>query len=318
MDGIKIMGTGGYFPTKIVTNDAFNPHAEPVHKTLNRFFDGGETRRHACDSETTVMMGTKAAQCALENSGKLAKDIDLLLFYAMVPDFFYPKDNFAILDKVGMTRATTWYIDTACTSFLTMLNIAHAQIKSGSFERVMILCVTNLVNRVIDQSKNYSSLGDGAGAIIIERNEADSFIGAAEKSESEFFHHIQLKMPNQGAPIGYVSFSSDPNFRDSVVYEVIKPVRGFLIDHNVMPNDLDWFIPYQPGIRLIETWRNYLEIDADKVLLTFKKYGNLVAANLPVLLDHYLRVEPKIKRGDKALFFAIGAGRHISMMLWQF
>ncbi len=321
MNNVRIVATGAYSPRTRVDNSFFR---EKLGLTVN----SPRQRGHASPEETSVMMGTAAVQAALANAGLNATDVDLLVSFSGMGDFEFPKDANAIQVAAGLSNATCWSIDTACASFISGMKCAYAQLRSGLHRRALVLTAMNWVNRGIDQSRDFSSIGDGAAAVVLEAvpetgaspagGAGDGLIGVNESTRGEFFEFITLPSPfATGAPDSF-HFSEDTKHGRFLASGSLQIAKDLLVRAGLTGADVDWFIAHQPGERLPGIWAKALGIASAKILHTFDENGNMSAVNIPFTLHEYSRQQARIKRGDRILFFAPGAGLHVAAMLWQF
>ncbi|MEM7156433.1 MAG: ketoacyl-ACP synthase III [Myxococcota bacterium] len=309
--GARITGTGSYLPTTVVGNDAFEGPQFRLRK-------GSDRRHHASPEETSVVMGSTAGSRALRAAGVDPGDVDLLLCFSGMPDYQYPKDANLLLDRIGLSNATTWSIDTACASFISALACAHSVIEAGLHRRVLVVMVMSWVHRGIDPHTDYSSLGDGAAAVVVEADETGSLVGVLERNDPGAFDFVRLRSPFATGNEEHFEFSHDPRYREYFGVTVLEPVRQLLQRTDTAPEQIDWFLPHQVGLTLQQLWADALGIGRDRGLTTFPTTGNMSAVNIPMILDHHLQPgTAKIQRGDLMLLFAPGAGMHLSAMLWR-
>lgn len=306
-----ILGTGSYLPRTTVENDAFE--AERF-----RLRTGSVRRHHAADDETSIFMATESSKAALEAAGMSGDDIDVVLGFSGMPDFLYPKDTNKLIETLGATGAAAWSLDTACSTSISALGAAHAVLQSGMFETALVTTTMSWVGRGIDREQtDYSSLGDGAAAIVVQRSDSGGYIGSVERTDPGAFDFVQLKNPYAAEGEQSFEFSSDPRYRKYFGVTVLDVVRELFEKTGTGPDDVDWFLPHQVGTTLLHVWSEQLGLDSSKLLETFSETGNMSAVNIPYILDTHIR-GGKIERGDKLLLFAPGAGTHLAAMLWEY
>ena len=313
----RIVATGAYYPEKIVTNDFFPPVPSNVElPRIMKYMTGLCERRHAQPHETGINMVIRAAQRALEETDYHVEDVDLILGGIVPNENIISDDLFLVAGELGCKNATLRPLNTACSTFLTALQTADLYITSGQRKLALIVYGTNWVNTVFDKSEDYSTPGDGAGAVLIE-SQGDSLLSSKEKCDFRVFHTMNMKSPVFTQKAEYFRVTEDNHF-DMTEEQVIKPIdvaRELLNENqNITP---DWFIAHQAGLGMLECWCERLQLSENKLLHTFDKFANMGSANIPVTLDHYVR-SGKIQRGDKILFFAPAAGAHYISILWQY
>lgn len=328
----RITGTGHCRPGPAVSLTHF-PEAK-------KGGDLPEFRHHSGDGDGSIAMGVRAAREALENAGVAAEQLDAAIVFSGMPDYEYPKDGNAILHRLGAGRASCWNLDTACASFITGLEAARLRVAAGGASHVLVLMIMNWVGRGVDQSHDYSSTGDGAAAVVVSGsyNNADdtrdSFIGIREATHGEHFGYLELPSPfarsNTGGPspdnpspaqLPRFVFGNDPAHGKFLMSGCLEPARELLRETESPAESIDWFLAHQPGTRLPRIWAKSLGIQPQKILSTYGECGNMSAVNIPMTLHRYAgpskENEARIKRGDRLLFFAPGAGLHVAAMLWD-
>jgi len=315
--GIKIIATGAYLPHHIVYNDYFEDKRMVYDKTLDEFFRGTVERRHASQDETAEYMAIEAGRRALEEAQINPSSIDFLIGSIELSEHHTPKPEYFVIKELGLSNADTIDINVCCATFLSMLNIAHSLILSGKYKRIMLIHSNRFTKTGMDPKKNYSGVGDGAAAVIVEKSENDSFMGMNKDISPELFGFTGLKNAQLTGKAEYLYFSDDDNFKRNMM-TIIAPVAVELLKkENITPNQIDWLIMHQPGLPAMDFWRETTGIPPEKHLHTFEKYANLFGANIPVTLDFYIK-EKTIKRGDIILMLAPGSGQHTISMLWEY
>ncbi len=306
---MRITGTGSYLPFDVVENDVFSD---------DRFHlrSGSVRRRWATDEDDSIGMATSAAREALTAAELDPADVDYVIGYCGMPDYLYPKDTNQIAAELGATRAAAWTLDTACASSISGLLCAEALISAGRADNVVVTSAMHWVGRGIDRDNtDYSSLGDGAGAFVVQRADQSSRIASLERTDPSGFDFVMLKSPFATKQQEVIEFSTDPRYREYFGRTVLEPVREMLAEAG--NPTIDWFVPHQVGSTLIGIWCKSLGLEPDQLLDTFSETGNMSAANVPHIIDHHVRTGT-IERGQNILMFAPGAGIHIAATLWKF
>lgn len=317
MAGSRIVATGSYLPSKVVHIDDFKEDLSPYSNALQEYFNGVTERRHCEAHETGVMMGVEASKVALARANMDAKDIDLIISYSMFTDYVVPRDGNFMAGVLGAENATCWHLDTACSSFVSIMKVADAMLKNGNHRRALLILSTNWVGRGYDAARDHRCLGDGATAVVLEASTENHLIEASEITDSAHADNIHMVSPLVSKQQEYVIFK-----RVSEAKEYYKRgmtlVKELMAKTSLFPNDIDWFICHQPGTKMLDLYCSELEIDRSKNLNTVTTTGNLGATNLPFVLDHYVHNDPRIKRGDKILFYSPGGGIHYGAMIYQY
>ncbi len=308
-------------------------------------------RHHAGPGDGSIAMGVRAATEALESAQLKATDLDAAIVFSGMPDYEYPKDGNAILHRLGARNASCWNLDTACASFISGLDAARLRIAGGSARHVLVLMIMNWVGRGIDRTADYSTTGDGAAAVIVSASDSGAnadrgFCGVRESTHGEHFGYLELPSPFAGSASGgpsdeqsdtnakqqaqvelpHFRFGSDPAHGKFLMSACLEPARQLLRETDTTPESVDWFLAHQPGTRLPRIWAKSLGIAPERLLSTYGECGNMSAVNIPMTLHRYATASadssqpngdaPRLKRGDRLLFFAPGAGLHVSAMLW--
>ncbi|MCA9634252.1 MAG: hypothetical protein KC766_41690 [Myxococcales bacterium] len=307
----RILSTGAYWPTRRVSRAELEAAGLKVPR-------GHEEHRVAGPAETSVLMAERALQQAMNRAELDPREIDLVIAFSGMGDWDFPKDVNLLPGRLGLEHAACWTLDTACASFISALKCAHALISSKLQHRVAIVTSMNWSTRGIGPGTNHSSLADGAAAVIVEGGfDEGSLLGVRERTDSSGFDFVTLPSPHARGGLTHFEFSSDPRYKDYFMQEALSVPRELLGESDVFPGDVDWFIPHQASMGLIERWTEALDIPATRLLTTFGSAGNISAVNIPLTLDHYI-AEGRIERGHRLLFFAPGAGMHLAAMLWRY
>lgn len=313
----RIVSTGAYLPQNIIKNEFFLSSEETGDEApIMNFITGLDERRHAEKSETGLYMGVMAAKQALSRSEYSPEEIDLVIGMIQPNQYLYPEDLFLLARETGCVNAISIPVNTACSSFLTALNIANVMISSGSKKRVLIAISANWVRYGLDKTKDYSFAGDGAGAVVLDDAD-DGLVGIKEKTDFRVFHTMCIKSPLVTNKNEHFEVAADPHL-DMVDEQIEQPVsvaKELLAENAGI--SVDWFIAHQAGIAMLEVWRRRLGIPKSKLKHTFDKYANMSVANLPVTLDYFI-TRGDIKRGDILLLFTPATGAHYISILWRF
>lgn len=314
--GCKIIGTGSYLPERVVYNHEINV-SENYAPDMQEFFDGIDERRHASARENSVFMGTQSAKMAIDKAGLKPQDIDLSIVYSVFNDFEYPKDGNFIAANLGLTSAVTMHVDTACSSSLTMLKTASAFIESGMHKNVLLTAITNWVGRGVDQTKDYSSLGDAAASVVLTASTQQSLIGFKEEARADLADVITMKSPCATKKHETIEFGKTDQSREYFKVGALNIAKELMAEKNLFPRDIDWAVFHQAGKKLLDIWYEALEFPIEKGLNTVKTVGNISAANNFYNLNYFTE-SGIIKRGDKILLFSPASGIHNITIIWEY
>jgi 3-oxoacyl-[acyl-carrier-protein] synthase-3 len=313
----RIVATGAYLPGNIVDNSFFSLSSDPKSGApITKLMTGLNERRHATESETGLFMGLEASRLALSRSGYRPENVDLVIGMIQPNQYLYPEDLFLLAKEAGCFNAIVIPINTACSSFITALNIANTLIGAGSKRNALVLTAANWVRKGLDKSADYSFAGDGAGAVVLD-NQGESMLAVEEDCDVRVFDTMRMKSPVFTSKEEYFEITADPDI-DMVAEQVEKPIdvakRLLAENEDLVP---DWFIAHQAGVAMLDLWRRQLKLPKKRVIHTFDKYANMSVANIPVTLDHYVSAGV-INRGDMLLLFAPAAGAHYIAVLWRY
>lgn len=312
----EIVATGAYVPSNIVTNDYFGkPNDTDKLTAIEKYMTGMRQRRHASDKETGISMAFHASKRAIENSSFSPKDIDLVIGNIAPNEYLLPEDLNLVSGELGCVNASVIPINTACSSFLTALFVANTMIEQRAKKVVLVVCSTNWVNHMIDREHDYSMFGDGAGALILTAG-SRSLMAVKEASDQRVFHTMCMSSPVFTRKKEAFKITQDPKI-DMDKQQVLKPIEVAVQLVNNQKVKPDWFISHQAGIGMLEYWLDQIELDKNKLRHTFDLYANMMAANIPVTLDHWI-TKGDIKKRDIILFFSPAAGAHYISILWRY
>ncbi len=318
---IKVLGTGMYAPKKIVTNVDLESIVETNDQWI--YERTGIRQRHISSTEGGEFptdMAYHATIDALKAANIEANDIDLILFGSCTPDVKLPNSASILQVKLGMTNNCACLdIAAACSGFVYGFNMATAMIQTGMIKKALIVGSEMLSREVNWKDRNSCILfGDGCGVAIIGRAEEGSeskvysSVLTADGTGGEFFDQ-----PIGGAvtPLTASHIEEGSHFMQMKGKEMFKVATRTLAENaqkviteaGLSLEDIDWVVPHQANIRIIETTAKLIGIDMDKMIVNIQNYGNTSAATVPIAF-HEAIVEGKIKRGDIVLFDAFGAG----------
>lgn len=306
--GFRIVSTGVYLPEKII-------HVDQTLETssgefIDNLFDGGGQYRVAGTYESATYMGAKAVEQALSKASIDPQSIDIALGFSFVPDYETPRDIYGILRETGCNNAMAWNLDTACASFLSHLHLASI-LCTNKNKRILIVESSNWVKRAFGNKPLANAVGDGAGAIIVEHvDDGGSLIDMVERSNSDLFDFITMKETVSTGNSEQLTFTKNNRTIHKSITIVAETAIELLNNNRINADDIDWTITHQPGIAAIKKWHEIAGIPTEKNLNTYQLYGNMSAANIPITLDHFTNIHPKIKRNDVILMFTAGSGVH--------
>ena len=321
MISTKILSTGIYLPKKVMTNKDLEQIVETDDEWI--YERTGIRERRICSTdggEWPTDMAYHASQDALKTAGLAANDIDLIIFASVTPDMKLPNSSTILQTKLGITNnCASLDISVACSGFVYGLNMADSMIKTGLCNKALIVGSEMLSREVNWKDRSICILfGDGCGAAILGKSDEgdkseilSSYIGADGRGK-DFFHQ---QVGGAVTPITNEHLKEDSHYMVMKGREMFKVATRTLAENakivckqaNKSLEEVDWLVPHQANIRIIETTGKLLGIDPEKVIVNIEKYGNTSAATVPIALHEAIQ-EGKIKRGDLVLLDAFGAG----------
>jgi 3-oxoacyl-[acyl-carrier-protein] synthase-3 len=306
----RLIGTGSYLPGNPVTNDDLAARGIDTNDEWIVTRTGIRSRYLAEQGTTSSELGLIAAQRALEMAAVQAADLDLIIVATSTPDFIFPSTACLIQGKLGNKGAATFDVQAVCAGFTYALGIAEKFIRSGSHKKALVIGA-EVFSRILDWNDRGTCVlfGDGAGAVVLEASETPGILATAMHADGS--QNGILNVPGQicggqvtGDPFlrmdGQAVFKFAVRVLADVAHEVCQTA-------GLQTQDIDWLIPHQANIRIIEATGKKLGVDRDKVIVTVDRHGNTSAASVPLALDEAVR-DGRIQRGQKVLLEGVGGG----------
>jgi len=305
----KIIATGSYLPEKILTNKDLEKTVDTSHEWIVE--RSGINQRHiAAQDELASDLATKAAQRAIETAGLSPSEIDLLIVATTTPDMVFPSTACIVQSKLGISGSPAFDVQAVCCGFVYALNIADLFIKSGQASNALIIGA-EVYSRILDWNDRTTCVlfGDGAGAVVLSSSEEPGILKTKLHADGSF--RDKLCVPGwvnageiSGSPM--VTMDGGTVFKFAVkVFE--QTARELLDEANLSIDDVDWFIPHQANIRIMESTAKKLNLPREKLIATVDHHGNTSAASIPLALDEAVQVG-KVARGDLLLLEGVGGG----------
>ncbi|HYL27313.1 MAG TPA: beta-ketoacyl-ACP synthase III [Candidatus Nitrosotalea sp.] len=313
--GVKIVGVGHYAPSRIVTNSDLEAWLETTDEWITT--RTGMKRRHwASEDEATSDLATAAGSAALVDAGLNAKQIDCFIVATVTPDYDFPATACLVANKLGATERPAFDIAIACSGFIYGLTVASGLIRSGVYERIMLIGAESL-SKILDKEDRSTAIlfGDGAGAVILERSNEDSFLASelgADGSRPELLYaqgsgaRKPLDHEALDAKVHLIHMQGRETFK-LAVQRMVEATGSVLKKTNATKSDIRFLIPHQANRRIIDATARYLELPEEKVVINIAEYGNTSAASIPMALSETVRAG-LIKPDDLIVFVAFGGG----------
>jgi 3-oxoacyl-[acyl-carrier-protein] synthase-3 len=308
----KITGTGSYLPDKALSNHDLEKIVDTTHQWIHD--RTGINKRHiAADGQSTVDLAEQAARRALEAAGKSAQDIDLIIVATTTPDRVFPSTACLLQKNLDRHGCTAFDIQAVCTGFVYAMGVADKFIKTGTSKCALVVGA-EVLSRMLDWTDRTTCVlfGDGAGAVILEPSDEPGIMSTHLHADGSYEH--LLTVPG-GVGQGYESLDGSNRFvqmKGNEVFKMAVNTLGRIVDETLEANDLnksdiDWLIPHQANIRIIQATAKKLKMSMDHVVVTVDEHGNTSSASVPLALDTAVR-DGRIKRGETLMIEAFGGG----------
>ena len=308
-----VKGIGAATPERVVKN----AELEGVVETSDEWIvqrTGIRQRYIAGEHETTVSLGTKAAQAALENAGLTVADIDLIILATSTPNHTFPASAVEIQNALGMKHGFAFDMQAVCSGFVYAVTTADMYIKSGMAKRVLVIG-SETFSRLLDWKDRTTCVlfGDGAGAIILEAGEGNGLTSdrgvLTANLRSDGSHKEKLFVdggPSTTGTVGHLRMEGREVFKHAVGM-ITDVIEASFATTGLSADDIDWFVPHQANKRIIDASAKKLNIADHKVVITVDQHGNTSAASVPLALATAVK-DGRIKKGDLILLEAMGGG----------
>jgi 3-oxoacyl-[acyl-carrier-protein] synthase-3 len=306
----RVIGTGSCLPGNPVSNDDLAARGIDTNDEWIVTRTGIRSRYLAEPGTTSSQLGLIAAQRALEMAGIGAETLDLIIVATSTPDYIFPSTACLIQGRLGNKGAAAFDVQAVCSGFTYALGIAEKFIRSGSHRRALVIGA-EVFSRILDWNDRGTCVlfGDGAGAVVLEASEKPGILATAMHADGS--QSGILNVPGQvcggqvtGDPFLRMDGQAVFKFAVRVLADIAEEVCA---NAGVVTADVDWLIPHQANIRIIEATGKKLGIDRDKVIVTVDRHGNTSAASVPLALDEAVR-DGRIQRGQKILVEGVGGG----------
>ncbi len=310
----RITGTGSYLPPRRLTNADLV--AELATQGVESSDDWivertGIRARHFVDAGMfSSDLGVQAAQQALQAAGVKPEEIDLIIVATSTPDMVFPSTAALIQHKLGMAGCPVFDVQAVCTGFIYALTVAHSLIQTGTANKALVIGA-EVFSRILDFKDRTTCVlfGDGAGAVVLEASETPGILATDIHADGK--HSGILCVPGHvsgGAILGDPVLKMDGQAVFKLAVGVLEETaRASLAKAQLNEADIDWLIPHQANIRIMQSTARKLKMPMDKVIVTVDQHGNTSAASIPLALDHAVR-SGKIQKGQTLMLEGVGGG----------
>jgi 3-oxoacyl-[acyl-carrier-protein] synthase III len=305
----KIIGTGSYLPSKVLTNFDLEKMVDTTHDWI--YTRSGIVERHvAAEGELTSDLAVQASRRAIEAAGIALTEIDLIIVATTTPDQIFPSTACILQDKLGIKQGAAFDVQAVCAGFIYALTTADMYIRCGQARTVLVVGA-EVLTRILNWEDRTTCVlfGDGAGAVVLQASDTPGILKTRLHADGS--QRAMLEAPGH---IGHGKIQGDPfikmdgkgvfKFAVKVLSEVVEEV---LADTGLPAASIDWLIPHQANIRIMEATAKKLDMGLDRVVITVDRHGNTSAASIPLALDTAVR-DGRIKAGQHVLLEGVGGG----------
>jgi 3-oxoacyl-[acyl-carrier-protein] synthase-3 len=310
----RITGTGSYLPQRRVTNQnlADDLAARGVATSDQWIVErtGIHARHFAAPEEKTSDLGLHAARQALAMAGRQAQEIDLIVFATSTPDMVFPSTACILQDKLGANGCPAFDVQAVCSGFVYALTVADAMIRSGSARRALVVGA-EVFSRILDFNDRTTCVlfGDGAGAVVLEASDEPGILASELHADGKYVDILCVPGGVAGGEVvGNPLLQMDGQAVFKLAVGVLeKTARATLDKAGLKDSDIDWLIPHQANIRIMQGTAKKLKLPLDKLIVTVDQHGNTSAASIPLALDNAVRAG-QVQKGQHVLLEGVGGG----------
>ena len=305
-----VSGIGASLPQEVVTNKDLSMRMDTSEEWIEER-TGIKERRIASKDETTSSLGTDAAQIAIDNSGLKNSDIDLIILATATPDNTFPASATLIQSSLGIERGYAYDMQAVCSGFVFAVEAADNAIKASNIKNALVIG-SETFSRILDWDDRATCVlfGDGAGAMVLSASSEDTNRGVLSNHLHSDGRYKDLLYVDGGPSttnnVGYLRMDGKGVFKHAV-QNLSSAIIEAIEYNNIAIEDIDWFVPHQANIRILEAVSKKVGLSRDKVIITVDKHANTSAASIPLALYDAVQKD-KIKKGDLVLLEAMGGG----------
>jgi len=308
----RITGTGSYLPEKILTNKDLENIVDTNDEWI-RDRTGIRQRHIAGEKEYTVDLAEKAARNAIEAAGVSVEDIDLVIVATTTPDRVFPSTACLLQQRLDIHGCAAFDVQAVCTGFVYALGIADQFFKAGTSKCALVVGAETL-SRILDWSDRNTCVlfGDGAGAVVLQADEETGILSSHLHADGSYEHLLTVTYGVSTGKREILEGSGGITMKGNEVFKMAVNTLGRIVDetlqhNNMQKSDIDWLVPHQANIRIINATARKLSMSLDHVVITVDKHGNTSAASVPLALDVAVR-DGRIKKGETLMLEAFGGG----------
>ncbi|VAX12260.1 3-oxoacyl-[acyl-carrier-protein] synthase, KASIII [hydrothermal vent metagenome] len=307
----RIAGTGSYLPEKILTNADLEKMVETSDQWIIE--RTGIKKRHISEGQTTCDLAEQAALNAIDAAGINKHDIDLIIVATTTPDRVFPSTACLLQERLDIHGCPAFDIQAVCTGFVYALSIADMFVTSGKAKHALVVGAETLSN-IIDWTDRGTCIlfGDGAGAVVLSASEEAGILSTHLHADGKYKDLLTVHGGISESPDKFKAGEALVEMRGNEVFKIAVNTLGRIVDETLAANNMDksmidWLVPHQANIRIINATAKKLGMSMDNVVVTVDEHGNTSAASVPLALDIAVR-DGRIKRGETVLLEAFGGG----------
>jgi 3-oxoacyl-[acyl-carrier-protein] synthase III len=308
----RIAGTGRFLPERILTNADLEKMVDTTDEWI-RTRTGVERRHVAAKDQTTSDLCLEAAKIALDDAGVTAADIDLLIIGTTSPDLIFPNIATIVQHRLGVGGCPAFSLEAACTGFIYALTTADKFIRTGEAKCALVIGA-EVITKLVDWNDRSTCVlfGDGAGAVVVKPSDEPGIIschlGADGQYKNLLYYPVGVSKDLAKAGLGDSKIMMVGNEVFKVAVKTLGNVAELALkSNNIDKSELDWLVPHQANMRIIQATAKRLDLPMEKVIVTVQDHGNTSAASVPMALDVAVR-DGRIQRGQLILMEAFGGG----------
>ena len=306
----RIAGTGKYLPERVLTNFDLEKMVDTSDEWI-RTRTGIERRHIAADDQATSDLAFEAARVAIEDAGIDPGAIDLIIVGTTTPDLIFPNVATLVQERLGVPPVPAFSIEAACSGFVYALAVADQFVRTGQSKRPLVIGAETM-SRIIDWTDRETCVlfGDGAGAVVLEAAEEPGIVYSKICADGRYRDLLYASRGVSARPKdpsdSVLRMKGNEVFR--VAVKTLESIADEVLEANgLKKGEIDWLIPHQANIRIIQATAKRLQLPMERVVLTVREHGNTSAASVPMALDTAIR-DGRIRRGDLLLLEAFGGG----------
>jgi 3-oxoacyl-[acyl-carrier-protein] synthase-3 len=319
----RIIGTGSYLPETVVSNIDFEQRMDTTDAWIRE--RTGIERRHILPvGQSNVDMAEHASRAAIAAAGLAPDEIDLICYGTTTPDLVFPNAGVLLQDRLGCRGGPAFALEAACSGFIYSLAVADMFVRTGAARRALVVG-SEVLSRIVDQTDRSTAIlfGDGAGAVVLVPSEHPGIISTHLHADGSYKHLMYCTGgPSRGAAPGTMLPGDFVRMAGSEVFKLAVTLLGRVVEETLAANQLDrsaidWLVPHQANIRIIQAVAKKLGLPMERVIVTVQDHGNTSTASVPLALDVGVR-DGRIKAGDLLLLEALGGGVTWGSVLLRF